>query len=63
MIGTPAATAWRMASSPECAKVPSPRLANTCLVSVNGACPTQATPSPPIWLKVCVVSGVIQVAM
>ncbi len=34
-------------------------LANMCGSSVNGASPTQGTPSPPIWLKVRVKSLVV----
>src|SRR3989344_5076474 len=48
----PAAMLWRMASSPLWKYVPSPRLANTCWSVVNGAWPTQVTPSPPICVKV-----------
>jgi hypothetical protein len=54
---TPAATAARIARTPEWKYVPSPRLAKTCGVSVNGACPIQGTPSPPIWVKVWVCSA------
>ena len=38
--------------------MPSPRLANTCASVVKGACPTQATPSPPIWLKLTVLRSI-----
>jgi hypothetical protein len=31
-------------------------------VSVNGACPAQVTPSPPMWVKVSVLRS-IQVTM
>src|ERR1700753_3292445 len=48
------AIAWRIARLPEWKYVPSPRLANTCSSLVNGATPTQGTPSPPIWVKVSV---------
>jgi len=40
----------------------SPRLAKMCLTSVNGAWPTQVTPSPPMWVKVAVLRS-IQVTM
>ena len=43
--------------------MPSPRFWKTCGVSVNGACPIQAAPSPPIWVKVAVGRSGIQVAM
>ena len=34
--------------------MPSPRLTKTCFSSVNGAVPTQGTPSAPMWVKVSV---------
>ncbi len=52
------AIAARIASKPEWKYVPSPRLANTCLSLVNGACPIHATPSPPIWLNVLVLRSI-----
>src|SRR5258708_28663886 len=59
---TPAATAARMASNPEWKYVPSPRLANTCGHSVNGACPIQGAPSAPMCVNVEVLRS-IQTAM
>ena len=52
---TLAATAARMASSPEWKYVPSPRLAKMCFSSVNGAWPIQGAPSAPMWVKVAVL--------
>jgi len=34
-----------------------------CFSRVNGAWPTQGTPSPPMWLKVAVRRSGIQVTM
>src|ERR1700755_3194901 len=56
------ATAARIASEPEWQYVPSPRLAKTCWASVNGAWPSQVTPSAPICVKVAVLRS-IQTAM
>src|SRR3990170_307227 len=56
----PAATAWRMASEPEWAKVPSPRFWNTCAVPENGAAPTQCTPSPPICVRPTVCRSMVR---
>src|ERR1700675_5050590 len=46
------------AGLPERKKVPSPRLANTCSSLVNGATPTQGTPSPPICVNVSVLRSI-----
>ena len=43
--------------------MPSPRFWKMCLSEVNGAWPTQATPSPPMWLISAVRRSGIQIAM
>ena len=62
-MGTSAATAWRMARRPLWAKVPSPRLANTCFSWVKGCWPSQWMPSAPMWEGALVVLGFTRMAM
>src|SRR6267142_1674393 len=57
-----AATAARIASSPEWKYVPSPRLAKMCFSLVKGAWPIHGAPSAPMCVKVAVLRS-IQTAM
>src|SRR3990167_3634801 len=62
-MGTPAATACRMARKPECEYVPPSKFVKTCFSSVRGCWPSHITPSAPMWEIALVFWGSSRVAI